>query len=227
MSQVDALIAEIGPRFGLGPKTEALLQELVLIEYKIEDMGTTEDLEKRHRLEDRMQEVLGCSGLGFCDGGSIGSGTMEVCCFVIDIDIAKKLIQENLKGTEFDDYQKIYHEESEGDDHPIPIESLENIDLITLKNDKSVDLVILSVGYLDDSEYTQNRILDKIKNYVKFINHQDFEKEFGKPSAQKTAIVLKYDVDPHPAIFQLIDSIKDQINSYNSSILIEKQTDIV
>jgi outer membrane protein OmpA-like peptidoglycan-associated protein/uncharacterized protein YidB (DUF937 family) len=29
MSQFDALIAEIGPRFGLGPKTEALLQELV------------------------------------------------------------------------------------------------------------------------------------------------------------------------------------------------------
>jgi hypothetical protein len=57
---------------------------ILMIEYSIEGMGTTKNLDKRHALEDRMNETLGWTGLGFCDGGSIGSGTMEVCCYVVD-----------------------------------------------------------------------------------------------------------------------------------------------
>ncbi len=86
---------------------------ILLIEYKVEDMGTPEDLDKRHRLEDRMNEVLGWTGLGHCDGGSIGSGTMEACCFVVDFDAAKKVIEQDLKGTEFENYTKIFDEKEE------------------------------------------------------------------------------------------------------------------
>jgi len=50
----------------------------LLIEYLVDGMGTPEDVEKQTRLEDRMNEFLGWNGLGHCDGGSIGSGTMEV-----------------------------------------------------------------------------------------------------------------------------------------------------
>lgn len=53
------------------------------IEYKIDGFGTEQDLEKRHRLEGKMNEVLGWTGLGHTDGGSIGSGTMEVGCVVV------------------------------------------------------------------------------------------------------------------------------------------------
>ena len=73
-------------------------------------MGTPKDLEKRHALEERMNETLGWTGVGHCDGGSIGSGTMEVCCFVVDFDTAKRVIEEDLKGTKFADYSRIYEE---------------------------------------------------------------------------------------------------------------------
>ena len=86
----------------------------LLIEFNVEGMGTEEDLEKRTRLQDRMDEVLGWIGLGHCDGGSIGSGTMEVCCFVVDFDIAKKIIAEELKDTEFADYTRIFDENAAG-----------------------------------------------------------------------------------------------------------------
>ncbi|MGP4846374.1 hypothetical protein ACTXGQ_19795 [Marinobacter sp. 1Y8] len=85
----------------------------LLIEYSVDGMGTKEDVEKRHRLEDRMNETLGWAGLGNCDGGSIGSGTMEVCNFVVDFDVAKKVIENDLKGTEFENYTRIYDEEAE------------------------------------------------------------------------------------------------------------------
>ena len=86
---------------------------ILLIEFVIDGMGTTEDLNKRTRLEERMNNTLGWTGLGHCDGGSTGSDTMEVCCFVIDFDIAKSVIEQDLKNTEFADYSRIYNEDEE------------------------------------------------------------------------------------------------------------------
>ena len=82
----------------------------LLIEYAVDGMGTGEDVGKRHALEERMGETLGWTGLGACDGGSIGSGTMEVCCFVADFDAAKRTIAADLAGTEFSDFTRIYNE---------------------------------------------------------------------------------------------------------------------
>jgi len=82
----------------------------LLIEYEIEGMGTEEDLKKRHKLQDRMSETLGWTGLGHCDGGSIGSGTMEVCCFVVDFEITKQEIENDLIDTEFENYTRIFDE---------------------------------------------------------------------------------------------------------------------
>jgi hypothetical protein len=84
---------------------------VLLIEYRVDGFGTSADLEKRHELEDRMNETLGWTGLGMCDGGSIGSGTMEVVCFVVDFDIAKDVIVRDLAGTKFADYTRIYRQD--------------------------------------------------------------------------------------------------------------------
>lgn len=83
----------------------------LLIEYTVEGMGNTDDLEKRSALEGRMNETLGWTGLGHCDGGSIGSGTMEVCCIVVDFEIAQQVIKKDLSGTEFEDYVRIFNEQ--------------------------------------------------------------------------------------------------------------------
>jgi hypothetical protein len=83
----------------------------LIVEYVIADMGTSADLDKRHRLEKRLNETLGWTGLGHCDGGSIGSGTMEVCCFVVDFVIAKSIVSRDLRGTEFADFNRIFDED--------------------------------------------------------------------------------------------------------------------
>jgi hypothetical protein len=83
------------------------------IEYNIEEFGTEQDLAKRHRLEEKMNEILGWTGLGNTDGGSIGSGTMEVGCIVVDFEIAKRVIKQELKDTEFGDYARIFKTDNE------------------------------------------------------------------------------------------------------------------
>ena len=87
---------------------------ILLIEFAVDGMGSGTDLDKRHRHQERMDETLGWTGLGNCDGGSIGSGTMEVCCYVVDFDIAKSVIEADLRDTEFGDYTRIYREDEVG-----------------------------------------------------------------------------------------------------------------
>lgn len=90
----------------INPEAHATL----MIEYAIAGMGTSADLDKRHRLEERMNETLGWTGLGACDGGSTGSGTMEVCNLVVDFQLAKTVIEKDLEGTEFGNFTRIYDE---------------------------------------------------------------------------------------------------------------------
>lgn len=85
---------------------------ILLVEYAVEGMGTKQDVQKRQDLEDVLNESLGWTGLGYCDGGSIGSGTMEACCFVVDFDIARDVLSRELAGTRFSDYTRIYDEDA-------------------------------------------------------------------------------------------------------------------
>lgn len=85
----------------------------LMVEYSVDGFGTPEDLDKRARLQDRLNETLGWTGLGHCDGGSIGSDTMEVCNYVVDFEIAKRVIEKDLIGTEFENFTRIYDEDLE------------------------------------------------------------------------------------------------------------------
>ena len=87
-------------------------REVLLVEYAVDGFGTDEDLEKRHALQQRLGDLLVCRGLGVCDGGSAGAGTMEACCFVIDFLQAKRVIEADLAETKFADYTRIYREET-------------------------------------------------------------------------------------------------------------------
>ena len=83
---------------------------ILLVEYAVDGFGTPQDLDKRHRLQDRLNETLGWTGLGYCDGGSIGSDTMEAACYVVDFEVAKAAVEKDLRGTEFEDFTRIYDE---------------------------------------------------------------------------------------------------------------------
>ena len=87
----------------------------LIVEYVVAGMGTAADFDKRVRLENRLNETLGWIGLGHCDGGSIGSGAMEVCCFVVDFETAKSVVERDLTNTEFSNFSRIYDEDADGE----------------------------------------------------------------------------------------------------------------
>lgn len=73
----------------------------LLVERSIDGFGGAADLEERHRLEDFLTDLLGWSGLGHCDGGSTGSGSMEASCLVVDYPLAATVITAALSGSPF------------------------------------------------------------------------------------------------------------------------------
>ena len=80
----------------------------LVVEYSVEGLGSPADLERRHELEEYLNQLTGWLGLGHCDGGSTGSGTMEVFCIVVDFEIAKEALERELHNTRFSDYLRIY-----------------------------------------------------------------------------------------------------------------------
>lgn len=81
--------------------------EYLEIVFDIEGFGSDADLEKRYALEDFLDHILRTDELGYVNGGSIGSGTMEVGCAVSGFMKAKTLIQKKVQGTEFSNYSQI------------------------------------------------------------------------------------------------------------------------
>lgn len=53
---------------------------------------------KRHSVQSLMDECLGWTGNGFCDGGDIGSGTANIFNYVLNVEEALKVIMEELSN---------------------------------------------------------------------------------------------------------------------------------
>lgn len=89
----------------------------VAIQYQVQGNGNSEDFDKRVEIENLMNECLGWTGLGHCDGGDMGTGTMNVFCFVVDSAIAQRVIAEELKSNDLLDGAIIA--ERHGDDYKV------------------------------------------------------------------------------------------------------------
>lgn len=85
---------------------EEELIELV-VQYPYEESQMKEALDGRHNVEDLMNECLGWTGNGFCDGGDIGSGTTNVVNYVIDAKKALKTITIELSNNNLLEKAKI------------------------------------------------------------------------------------------------------------------------
>lgn len=80
----------------------------LVVEVPIDGSITPSLLDHRHALEDLLDKELNSLGLGHLDGGSVGSGTMEVMCEVVSFTIAKAAITRALQGTPFANFSQIY-----------------------------------------------------------------------------------------------------------------------
>lgn len=104
----------------------------------------------------------------------------------------------------------------------MPIENLNAVDIIGVrKNTGAVDLCIVTSKHLDSSERTQNLLLDKIENYLAYINSEEFKEEFGKLTPEDIVIILKCIDTPDPIIMKLYEKIVSWVKENGARIKIE------
>lgn len=75
----------------------------LVIELSVDGFGTADELDLRHKLEAYFDNRLGWLGLGHVDGGSTGSGSMEIFCIVPDFVVAKAAVEKELVELEIED----------------------------------------------------------------------------------------------------------------------------
>lgn len=81
----------------------------VSISYKLDSTwGSTQDLERRYKIQDIVDQALGWSGNGHCDGGNIGMGEMTVTTWVVDPKAAVATIKKTLKESGHSHGHEIY-----------------------------------------------------------------------------------------------------------------------
>ncbi|HDR7794967.1 TPA: hypothetical protein QCY19_003625 [Bacillus luti] len=92
-------------------------EELIefVLQYDYTEDQLEEVLEKRNQVEEVMDEALGWSGNGYCDGGDIGSGTINIFTFVIDVDKALQTTLNELENEQLLDGVKIAYVNDEED----------------------------------------------------------------------------------------------------------------
>ncbi|MDX6191059.1 hypothetical protein SGQ83_17015 [Flavobacterium sp. Fl-318] len=78
------------------------------IAYKNQTFEKEKDLEKRYNLEERITHILELRSLGHCNSIATKCDSLEIGCIVTDYNLAKKVIDEELKNIEFGDYTIIY-----------------------------------------------------------------------------------------------------------------------
>ena len=94
--------------------TESNTEALLEIEYVAKTMSPAR-LKKLHRLGERLDQLMGWTGLGHLDGNGIGFGKMDITVVVVDYEIAKRVIAADLEDTEFGRYLSISKVEMDED----------------------------------------------------------------------------------------------------------------
>lgn len=105
-------------------------------------------------------------------------------------------------------------------DHPIPL--IGKLDVLANFPDGRRDLGIVIASPLDESQYSQTRLLNKIQNYVQYLKSPEYESEFGKPAPNLVSLTVKIHPDSSELVFELLGKCASWVNGAGASLLVER-----
>lgn len=105
-------------------------------------------------------------------------------------------------------------------EHPIPW--IGKLDALAKFPDGRRDLGIVIASPLDESQYSQSRLLNKIQNYVQYLKSPEYESEFGKPTPDLVSLTVKIHQGSSELVFALLEKCKSWVNGSGASLLVEQ-----
>lgn len=108
-------------------------------------------------------------------------------------------------------------------EHPIP--ALEGLDVMGILDSGGAELVVVIADPIDESEFSQQRLVQKLANYFAFINSEQYVKQVGvTPNIENTKVVVKIHPDSSEVYSELITNCISWANENNSSIELKMLT---
>ena len=102
-------------------------------------------------------------------------------------------------------------------DHPIP--AVNGLDIVTVKKGGGADLIVVIAEPIDGSEFSQNRLLTKLKNYFGFINSSAYQLQASvKPTPSNTKVIVKIHPKSSDAYIDLLSRCEPWAIENNCSL---------
>ena len=70
----------------------------------------------------------------------------------------------------------------------------EKVDIIAVRKDGGIELLIISTGKFDDSKEQQDLLLTKVNNYIEYLNSNEFNEDY--PGIDNKWIIVSYNRKP-------------------------------
>lgn len=70
----------------------------------------------------------------------------------------------------------------------------DSVDIIAVRKDGGIELLIISTGKFDDSKEQQDLLLTKVNNYIEYLNSDEFNEEY--PGIDNKWIIVSYNRKP-------------------------------
>ena len=90
--------------------------------------------------------------------------------------------------------------------HPIP--SISALDVHGIKKGGGSDLLIVVASPLQADVRSQQRLLDKIDIYLRYIRSDEYKNKYGAPSSDNTCIIVRLHAGSDPLILDLLERCK-------------------
>ncbi|MFL5246078.1 MAG: DUF6572 domain-containing protein [Gemmataceae bacterium] len=101
-----------------------------------------------------------------------------------------------------------------------PIQALDSIDIVGHRFDGGVDLAIVDSNPGDASPETRLLLRKKIAAYLKAINTDAFQVEFGFPEPEHTRIVVACSTQPSPKLAEWIEEWKPWVAENRARLIL-------
>lgn len=94
------------------------------------------------------------------------------------------------------------------------------IDIVGERVDGGIDLYIVIVEKIEESEKLQTQLLDKIEKYLVYIKSLQFKYDYPSVSVDKVYIKLKFSKKPSEILLKWLYEIKIWVNSNGVNLII-------
>ena len=102
-------------------------------------------------------------------------------------------------------------------EHPIP--ALEGLDLMNILDSGGAELLVVIADPIDESKFSQQRLVQKLANYFTFINSEHYVQQVGvTPTIENTKVVVKIHPSSSGVYSELISNCISWAHENNSAI---------